>query len=270
MMRSDVFVQKAKDIAKNHKTVYANGVFGSPISESIISQKAKQLPNWYTAERQKTLRALIGKGYFGFDCVCLLKAILWGWDGDASKSYGGAVYQSNGVPDITEESMIGKCSGVSTDFSTIVPGEMLYMAGHCGIYIGDGLAVECTPKWDNGVQITAVGNIGSKSGYNSRTWLKHGKLPYVEYVSGMQTATPSTSAGSQITITLDTLRQGELRGNAQIGTAQRILKMMGYYTMDIDCSFGPGMLSAVKAFQKAKGLDADGIIGKNTWTALLK
>lgn len=121
------------------------------------------------ASRQAELRGLIEKEYFGFDCVCLVKGILWGWNGDASKKYGGAVYQSNGVPDITEGQMINACNGVSSDFSKLVPGEFLWMQGHCGVYIGDGLAVECTPKWDNCVQITAVGNLGSKSGYNSRT-----------------------------------------------------------------------------------------------------
>ena len=65
-------------------------------------------------------------------------------------------------------------------------GEYLWMNGHCGVYIGNGLAVECTPKWDNKVQITAVGNIGSKSGYNTRTWTKHGKLPYITYEKAEQ------------------------------------------------------------------------------------
>ena len=57
------------------------------------------------------------------------------------------------------------------------------MPEHIGIYIGDGLCVECTPAWKNCVQITAVGNIGTKSGYNTRTWKKHGKLPYVDYTT---------------------------------------------------------------------------------------
>ena len=56
-------------------------------------------------------------------------------------------------------------------------GEVVWTTGHIGIYIGDGLAVECTPKWKNCVQITAVANIGSKSGYNARTWKKHGHMP---------------------------------------------------------------------------------------------
>ena len=53
--------------------------------------------------------------------------------------------------------------------------------GGIGIYVGGGLAVECTPAWKNGVQITAVANIRSKSGYNARKWKKWGKIPYVTY-----------------------------------------------------------------------------------------
>lgn len=84
----------------------------------------------------------------------------------------------------------------------MVIGEAVWMSGHIGIYIGDGLAVECTPKWENKVQITAVGNIGSKAGYNTRTWTKHGKLPYVDYTgatTGGNTggaSRPSTPSGS--------------------------------------------------------------------------
>ena len=84
--------------------------------------------------------------------------------------------------------MIGKCSNVSTNFSTIEVGELLWTEGHVGIYIGDGLGVECTPKWKGGVQITAVGNIGTKPGYNTRTWSKHGKLPYVDYSASVKPA----------------------------------------------------------------------------------
>lgn len=129
---------------------------------------------------------------FGFDCVCLIKGILWGWDGDASRTYGGAGYAINGVPDIGADTMITKCTGVSTTgWDGMVIGEAVWMSGHIGIYIGDGLAVECSPKWENKVQITAVGNIGSKAGYNTRRWTKHGKLPYVDYTGA------STGGGSQ-------------------------------------------------------------------------
>lgn len=268
-MTNKEMVNKALDVVRQHKTVYANGMFGSPITQGIIDQKTRQLPGWYTADRQARLRALIGKDYFGFDCICFIKGLLWGWNGDASKSYGGAVYQANGVPDITEKQMLDKCSDVSGDFSNIVVGEYLYTDGHCGLYIGDGLAVECTPAWKNGVQVTAVANIASKSGYNSRTWLKHGKMPYVTYIADVVPEAPKTS-GNPVAITLDTLRQGERRGDPQIATVQRILKLMGYYTMDIDASFGTGTLKAIKDFQQAKGLAIDGVVGQQTWNALLK
>ena len=65
-----------------------------------------------------------------------------------------------------------------------------------GIYIGDGLAVECTPKWKNCVQITAVANIGSKSGYNARTWKKHGHIPYVEYSGKTEAPAPEKDTPS--------------------------------------------------------------------------
>ena len=41
MITSNEFTQKLIDAAKNHKTVYANGMFGHLITEEIISQKAQ-------------------------------------------------------------------------------------------------------------------------------------------------------------------------------------------------------------------------------------
>lgn len=200
-MTARELAEKAADIAKNHNTVYMWGVFGAPVTESVIAGKAKQYPNWYTASRQAAFRKLIGKGYFGFDCVCLIKAILWGWNGDSSKSYGGAVYASNGVPDIGADTMISKCTGVSTTgWDSMEVGEALWCSGHIGVYIGGGLAVECTPAWENRVQITAVKNIGTKAGYNARKWTKHGKLPYVTYDG--KTEKPAATIGGTAGLTV--------------------------------------------------------------------
>ena len=60
------------------------------------------------------------------------------------------------------------------------------------MYIGNGLAVECSPRWANNVQITAVGNIGKKNGYNTRMWKKHGHLPYVTYDKTVTPTQPET------------------------------------------------------------------------------
>ena len=147
----------------------------------MISSKARQYPSWYTPARRAFFSQLVGRGVFAFDCVCLIKAILWGWTGDKAKTNGGAQYASNGVPDIDANVFIQRCKNVSRRFGDARPGDALWLPGHIGIYIGDGKAVECTPAWDNGVQITAVGNIGKIAGLNTRYWEKVGTNPFIEY-----------------------------------------------------------------------------------------
>lgn len=53
-----------------------------------------------------------------------------------------------------------------------------------------------------------------------------------------------------------------------IKDAQAKLNALGFDSGKPDGTFGKNTFSAVKAFQKAKGLSADGVIGKKTWTAL--
>ncbi len=177
-MKASDFVETARSIALNYKTLYIKGCFGAPMTES---NKERYINNSaYNKRRASMIRSATWNTY-GFDCVCLIKGILWGWSGDLTKIYGGAVYLSNGVPDVSEDTMIRMCSDVSETFKDIPKGAMLWLSGHAGIYLGDGLAAEATPKWANKVQITAVGNIGSKPRYQTRTWKKWGRLPWVEY-----------------------------------------------------------------------------------------
>ena len=179
-MTGKQLAEKAADIAKNYKTLYVMGCFGAPMTEA---NKQRYTQN-HSYNRQSARAALIraaSEDTFGFDCVCLIKGILWGWKGEKNSLYGGAKYASNGVPDVSADGMIALCREVSTDFSKLAIGEALWVEGHIGVYVGGGLAVECTPKWKNGVQRTAVGNLGSKAGYNTRFWAKHGKLPWVSY-----------------------------------------------------------------------------------------
>ena len=259
-LKASSFVDNLKKIATDYKTVYAWGMFGSPITRSLVKQKAKQYPAWYTKNKIDTVfMPLYGKAW-GFDCVGLVKGVLWGWNGDCSKTNGGAFYASGGIPDVSADRMIAKCSNVSTDFTSLSVGEFLWMKGHCGVYIGDGLAVESTPKWRGGVQITAVGNIGRKSGYNTRTWTKHGKLPYVTY---------DEKEATTVTIDMAVLKKGAK--SEQVKTLQRLLLSMGYglgrYGADGD--FGDKTEAAVRAYQKAESLTSDGVVGKNTWSAIL-
>ena len=204
VMKASEFVAKLKDVAQNYKTLYVMGCFGAPLTGGNVSRYCNNYAYNKQAARTKMIKAAANQNppVFGFDCVCLIKGILWDWNGDASKTYGGASYAVNGVPDIGADTMITKCKGVSTNFSNVEVGEALWCSGHIGVYIGGGLAVECSPAFDNDVQITAVKNMGTKSGYNARTWTKHGKLPYIEYdnTAPVQPDKPDTGAGAGGTI----------------------------------------------------------------------
>ena len=183
------------DVAENYKTLYVMGCFGAPMTSA---NKRRYCDN-NSYNRQASRTAMIqdaSADTFGFDCVCLIKGLLWGWSGDASKNYGGASYKTNGVPDITADAMFNACKDKSSDFSNIEIGEAVWMDGHIGVYVGDGLAVECTPSWDNCVQLTACNR--SKSGYHRRDWTKHGKLPYVKYTGTSASTAPAqgTSTGT--------------------------------------------------------------------------
>ncbi|MBS6063696.1 MAG: glucosaminidase domain-containing protein [Peptostreptococcaceae bacterium] len=193
-MKQSEFIKKLYDIKNNYKTIYAWGVFGGPITDGLIEGKAKQYPNWYNAAKKTQLRQAGRAGAFGFDCVNLIKAILWGWNGNKNASWGGAKYASNGVPDIGADGMINKCIGTSSNFSNIVPGEAVWLPGHIGVYVGSGRVIECTPKWSNGVQETACLNIGSIAGLNGRRWKLHGKIPYITYAAAPAAAQKPTSS----------------------------------------------------------------------------
>jgi len=170
---------KLVEIAKNYKTLYVMGCFGAPMTEA--NKKFYMQNHSYNRQPDRTeMINAASADTFGFDCSCLIKGVLWGWNGDKNAIYGGARYACNGVPDINADSLIGVCQNVTTDFSGIEIGEAVWMEGHIGIYVGKGLVTECTPLWDNKVQLTACNR--NIPGYNRRDWIRHGRLPYIIYL----------------------------------------------------------------------------------------
>lgn len=260
------------DAANNHQTLYVLGAFGWPMTADN-KQRAKNAQSYNRKPDRVWKIDAASSTTFGFDCVCFIKALLWGWCGDASKVYGGAEYCSNGVPDIGEDSMINACSDVSTDFRSIQVGEVVWLPGHIGVYIGDGLAVECTPIWKDGVQITAVLNIGAKSGYNGRTWVMHGKLPYVTYETEEPHTKPDTGTTDakkgDYTMEMRYLQKG--CAGEDVRALQILLIGRGYScgSYGADGDFGGATDAAVRAYQKAKGLEVDGVVGSATMGSLL-
>lgn len=93
----------------------------------------------------------------------------------------------------------------------------------------------------------------------------------VDGIVGPKTQTALEAAQEAVNapvIARPTVRKGN-RGSA-VETLQKLLMVAGYdlpkYGADGD--FGSETLAAVKAFQKARGLEVDGIVGPKTWAAL--
>jgi len=246
-MTNKELAAKLIHIAKNVKTLYVMGGIGYPLNAKGKQRAYKN--SWNTdPDRVKFIEAATDDT-FAFDCVCLIKSVLWGFVADPSKTYGGATYQSNGVPDIGADTMITKCSNLSTDFNKIEVGEAVWCPGHIGVYVGDGLAVECTPAWANKVQITACNC--TKSGYKRRNWTKHGKLPYVTYETSSNIA-PTTSKTEVKGIDVSKW-QGEIDwAKVKASGIKFAMIRLGYGSSDgtqcgVDSYFHKNVVNAVKA-----------------------
>ena len=74
-----------------------------------------------------------------------------------------------------------------------------------------------------------------------------------------------------VDVKVPTLRRGR---NPDVGQAvfrlQQILNTVGAGPLDEDGEFGSDTERAVKEVQRSLNLDVDGIVGKRTWTELLK
>ena len=78
--------------------------------------------------------------------------------------------------------------------------------------------------------------------------------------------TRAAAATPTPTSTSTSLKKGAK--GTRVKQVQQRLKDLGYYSGSVDGSYGDGTESAVKAFQSANGLRADGVVGTQTMTKL--
>lgn len=190
---SKEFIKKAYE-AYNQRSCYVTGCFGAPLNYPEALDR--WIAEWNNNKKHEAVirdkaakAAADGVPIYGWDCINYIKGLLYGWDNEPDKEYGGAVFLSNGVPDLTVYDFFNQCcTEQSTDFSTLVPGEMLYYnnGSHCGIYVGDGYALEATGKWDREIAKSAVINLLVKypelaGADKQRSWQAHGKITFIDY-----------------------------------------------------------------------------------------
>lgn len=156
-------------------------------------KRVEKLPTLY--HWGKFLNDYDGK-YLLTDCSGLIKGILWGYPNNGK-------YESNGVHDYNANGIITKCKNVSTNFSKVKTGEFVWMNEHCGIYIGGGLVIESSPKWENGVQITKL---------SQRKWKKHGFLPWIDYDEDDTQVSDNTNVSGDLNDAISTIAKYVIDG----------------------------------------------------------
>ena len=154
-------------------------------------------------------------GAWHSDCLGFVRACICGWHADKTVVAGGA-NTSYPCYNYNEQMMLNSCSSYSNNFTTIVPGELLYMTGHVGLYVGEfqlnGFtynACEVTMGFDKGGIPSWVDPDGTRRKYRGSadtrgTWEQHGLFNLngtdygiTEYDGG---ATPaSTGFGTELT-----------------------------------------------------------------------
>lgn len=158
---------------------YVWGTYGHVLTRSYYEAKLAQYPEGVGNYADFILANWLGKRTA--DCVGLVKGYCW--FNPEAQSIGYAV---NGMPDIATEQMIEWCDEKgSIDSMPEIPGLLLWMDGHVGIYIGDGYAIEAMGTRYGVVKTQVVG----------RGWQKWGKIPCIEYIEEAEETEPAEAGG---------------------------------------------------------------------------
>lgn len=151
------------------------GEFGRLVTNNTIDGKKKQYPSHYDDTKVKYLKSLVGKNYYAYDCAGLIKSYFMSDFGNKKVSYiAGYDKDAYGIT-------VGTASEKG-DISTLPEeeGVLLYMKGHCGVYIGDGKVIECTSNQKiSGIKYGKV-CISNLSARPWKTWTKSKWLSYVK------------------------------------------------------------------------------------------
>ncbi len=94
---------------------------------------------------------------------------------------------------------------------------------------------------------------------------------YADGVAGPETLQKLYSSSARKTSTAAGIIGNSLRigsSGSSVRTLQSRLKSLGYYRGSVDGDYGQGTADAVKAFQRANGLKADGVAGSGTFSML--
>lgn len=166
---------------------YWYGTFGNTATEALYNMKKKDYPKYYNwlGTPYDNFASQYGKRVH--DCVGLIKGYLWSDTSTSAPNY-------DSSQDVSANTMLSRCKE-NGNISSMpdIPGILVFMDGHVGVYIGNGEVIEA-----RGHEYGVV-----KTQLKSRPWKWWGKCPYITYsnesaFTGIDTEAESTNKAIKI------------------------------------------------------------------------
>lgn len=249
---------------------YWYGTYGQTATAALHAAKKKQYPDNYTAS---DFPSQYGKRVH--DCVGIIKGYIWSDSPTGTPKY-------NAAQDKSARGMYAAAE-VKGKIDTFPgkPGMLVFKGSspteiyHVGVYDGEGYVYEAKGH--------AYGTV--KTAFKAAQWPYWAQCPYTvadEDADGTQEETQVEAAPEAVTavkepsctVTLPLLRKGD--SGEGVEALQILLKAKGYglgsYGPNkdgVDGDFGKATENAVEAFQEDVELDVDGVVGSQTWAALI-
>lgn len=193
---------------------YWYGTFGNKATANLYAAKKKDYPKYYVSWNDFPTQ--YGKRVH--DCVGLIKGYLWSESVTATPKY-------NSEQDLSANGMRSACAERG-DISTMpdIPGVLVFMSGHVGVYIGNGEVIEA-----RGHEYGVV-----KTKLEGRGWRWWGKCPFIEY-SNIKDKTPAASNNTvKITVKKVKLKSGNWNVRKLPSTGSKaITQVKGGETIEI-------------------------------------
>lgn len=170
------------------KTVYMWGGLFREVTKGYIDQLSgiKGYQVQYPANRKVYLNSLVGKGYYGCDCVGLVKSYYFGGVGIAKNAKGYKGSLDYGVGTMYNAAKVkGKIATMPKKEGVLV---MTSDFGHVGVYIGNGEVVECT--------LSRFGDGVVKTKLSDRSWAWWCQCPCIEDDTGVTKINADQSANA--------------------------------------------------------------------------